>query len=200
MARTKTKVGFFGGTFDPIHFGHLNLALSILEANQLKQVFFSPANYSPEKKKNPPIAPKEARKEMIELAIEDIPEFTVIEDEIEREGPSYTIDTIRALEKRHPHMQFHLILGKDVLDRLAEWKEVEELLALAPPLIGARPGNHLPSLPTDLKKKIKAGETPIPTMEISATEIRQRLREGKYCGHLLPAKVIDYIKQHRLYY
>lgn len=195
----KAKVGFFGGTFDPIHFGHLNLAIQILEAHQLDQVFFSPANFSPEKKGNPPIAPKKARKEMVELAVEDISEFTAIEDEIEREGPSYTIDTIKILQKQHPEAQFYLILGKDTLEGLANWKDIDTLLEIAPPLVGSRPGDHLSNLSFSLKKKVKEGETPIAIMEISATEIRRRLRENKYCGHLVPAKVIDYIEQHRLY-
>lgn len=137
---------------------------------------------------------------MAELALEDIPAFTVIEDEIEREGPSYSIDTIIDLQTRHPTVQFHLILGEDTLEGLASWKEIETLLDFAPPLIGARPGkNKSSSLPNEIQKKITSALTPIPTMEISATVIRERLHGKKYCGHLVPAKVLDYIHLHKLY-
>ncbi|NGX26234.1 MAG: putative nicotinate-nucleotide adenylyltransferase [Chlamydiae bacterium] len=195
----RRKVGFFGGTFDPIHFGHLNLALQILEIHKLDQIFFSPANFSPEKGESPPTAPKKARKEMVELAIEEIPEFTVIDIELEREGPSYTIDTIKLLQKQMPEVEFYLILGEDILKGLPRWKDVEKLLEMAPPLVGGRHKADSPDLPELIQKKIHKGRTPIPSMEISSTELRTLLHQKKYCGQWIPAKVLDYIHKHKLY-
>ncbi|NGX59908.1 MAG: putative nicotinate-nucleotide adenylyltransferase [Chlamydiae bacterium] len=193
------KIGFFGGTFDPIHFGHLNLALHILEKHQLDQVFFSPANFSPEKGGGPPAAPKKARKEMVEIAIEEVSEFTVIEIELEREGPSYTIDTIEQLQKQMPGIQFYLILGEDILPGLPNWKDVERLLEMAPPLVGGRPKALTPQLPSVIQEKIDKGQTPIPSMDISSTELRELLHQKKYCRQWIPAKVLDYIHKHGLY-
>ena len=196
------KVGFFGGTFDPIHLGHINLAICILEHYHLDEVLFCPASLSPHKIAEEPTASKQQRREMVELAIRPIEAFTCLEAELFREGPSYTIDTIRALKHAHPSVEYHLILGEDSLERLSEWREIEELIAIAPPLIGNRTANlsegfhHLPS---KIKKAVQKGMTPIPVMDISSTELRQRLKEGKYCGHLLPAEVANYIKEYRLY-
>jgi len=193
------KIGFFGGTFDPIHFGHLNLALQIKEAHKLDQVFFSPANFSPEKRGSHPLAPKKARKEMVELAIEDVPEFTLLDIELEREGPSYTIDTIEFLQEKYKEAQFFLILGEDILSGLPRWKEIERLLTIAPPLVGGRPNAVEPGLPPELDKIIQEGRTSIPSMDISSTELRELLNQKKYCGQWIPAKVLDYIHQHQLY-
>lgn len=193
------KVGFFGGTFDPIHFGHLNLAVNLLEKKVFEHVFFSPASISPEKTINPPSASKEARKEMTALAIEGISEFTLFDFELLKEGPSYTIDAINYLKKKNPNVEFYLILGEDVLPGLPNWKNVVQLLQLAPPLVGTRPFQKLPYLPEELIAFIDKGKVDIPIMEISSTDLRQRLHQKKYCGHLIPSKVLDYIRSHRLY-
>lgn len=199
MEHYLSQIGFFGGTFDPIHFGHLNLAIRLLEIHKLDHIFFSPANFSPHKHTAMPTSSNSTRKEMTGLAIEGIPHFSLLDLELQREGPSYTIDTIRELKKKHPRDQFHLILGEDVLEGLPQWREVEELLALAPPLTGTRPGAKLPELPHVLGQMIERGRTDIPSMDISSTELRGRLSKKMYCGHLIPAKVLDYIHAHRLY-
>lgn len=191
--------GFFGGTFDPIHFGHLNLAINLLEIHQLDHIYFSPANFSPTKQTTLPVSPNKARKEMTRLAIEGIEQFSLLDIEMEREGPSYTIDTIRDLIKRHKGVQFHLILGEDVLEGLPQWKEVEELLKLAPPLTGTRALDKLPELPQVIRKMVDQGRTDIPSMDISSTDLRKRLSKKMYCGHLIPAKVLDYIHAHDIY-
>jgi len=193
------KIGFFGGTFDPIHFGHLNLALHILETHKLDQIFFSPANFSPEKGESRPLAPKKARKEMVELAIEDVPEFTLIDLELEREGPSYTIDTIEHLKNNYPNANFYLILGGDIIKGLEKWKEIDRLLQMAPPLVGGRPHLQDNFISESIQKKIKEGETTIPSLEISSTDVRERLSQKKSCTHLVPGKVLDYIEEHGLY-
>lgn len=196
------KIGFFGGSFDPIHLGHLNLAIQILEAHQLDQVFFCPTSQSPHKKETPPIGSKEHRRAMVAAAIAPIPKFTFLDIEIQRPEANYTIDSIRKLMEIDGKKQYFLILGEDSLQRFHKWKEVEELIVLAQPLVGARgdsPGSFPKTLPKSVLSAVKKGYTKISLMEISSTEIRRRLQLGLYCGHLLPARVWEYITQNQLY-
>jgi len=201
MMREK-RIGFFGGTFDPIHFGHLNLAVHLLEMHKLDKILVCPAHYSPLKSEDQPRISTQHRYRMTELAISPIEKFEILDLEIKREGPSFTIDTIRALIQKDEHIRLHLILGEDSLNGFSHWKEVEELVRLAPPLIGSRIGQlHAldVQLPKTLIQSIEKGLTKIPVMEISSTTIRDRLRRKLYCGHLVPAKVLEYIQKHNLY-
>lgn len=201
MSSKKRRVGLFGGSFDPIHFGHLNLALGLLEAGKVDEVLFCPAYTSPLKAGEPPAASKEARLAMLALAIEPIKEFKLLDWEIKRAGPSYTIDTVRYLLEKEEG-ELHLILGDDALHTLSRWKEVEELLRLAPPLVGSRLGHRLEEsqeLSLELKKRLLPGLVSIPVLDISSTEIRKRLRQKKFCGYLMPAPVLDYISKNNLY-
>lgn len=168
----KKIIGFFGGTFDPIHFGHIALAVELLEAHHLDQILFCPVYCSPFKTKTPPIATPEERVAMLKLAL-DHPQFAISTAEIERPGSSYTIDTIRAL--RQEGSEYRLLLSEEAAPHLDQWKEIQELIRLAPPLIGPR------------------------VRTISSTEIRARLKKKLYCGHLVPGKVLDYIKANHLY-
>jgi len=179
------KIGVFGGTFDPVHFGHLNLAINIMEECVLDEVLFVPASVSPFKEDSPPKALAEHRKEMLRLAIGPIKQFQVLDWELKSGGPVFTIDTVRKLAK-DPSLQLHLILGEDHLASLHRWKEAEELVRLAPPLIGARGKSG--------EKTIK-----IPSFDISSTQVRDRLSQKKYCGHLVPAAVLEYINKNKLY-
>lgn len=192
--------GFLGGTFDPIHFGHLNLAIEMLEKHKLDRIFFCPASHSPEKI-DQPIASADQRFTMVRLAIEPISSFSVTNLELQRSGPSYTIETIRQLKMEYPEADFHLILGEDLLKGLTNWKDVEVLFQLAPPLVGSRHQSLSVTwkLFSRFKKKICEGFTPIPLLDISSSALRKRLKEGAYCGHLIPAKVLDYIERNHLY-
>ncbi|MBS0615836.1 MAG: nicotinate (nicotinamide) nucleotide adenylyltransferase [Verrucomicrobia bacterium] len=199
------KVGFFGGSFDPIHIGHINLALCLLEAHSLDEILFCPTSQSPHKSEKPPVAMREHRKAMCAAAISPIPQFTLLDLEIQRSSYSYTIETIRTMmkmdaENKAKPKQYYLILGQDSLEGLETWKEVDELLVLAPPLIGSRGGYEFPkSMPKNLITIVKKGQTEIPELEISSTMIRDRLHKGLYAGHLLPIKVWDYIQQNKIY-
>lgn len=165
-------VGFFGGSFDPIHFGHIALAIQLMEAHGLDEVLFCPAFCSPFKRETPPEASPEHRLAMLKLAL-DVPQFKITTAEIDRGGASYTIDTIRGLEAKG--VKLRLLLSDEAAAHLERWKEAEELVRLAPPLIAPR------------------------EIQISSTEIRARLKKKLYCGHLIPAKALDYIRTHRLY-
>ena len=203
---SQKKCGFFGGSFDPIHLGHLHLAIELAEKHQLDEVFFCPTSQSPHKKESPPVASKEARRAMVTAAISPLPQFTLLDLEIQQSSYAYTIDTLRSMlkmdEQSKVKRDYFLLLGTDSLEQLHTWKEIDELLKLAPPLIGSRGHDHFIAPKEASKgvvKSIKNGLTPIPVIEISSTQIRERLQNGLYCGHLLPSKVWEYIQQHQFY-
>lgn len=194
------RVGIFGGTFDPLHWGHFHLAISLLEKHNLDQVWWIPVQINPFKESQP-VSAKD-RLAMLKLGLEGISAFKVMDLEMNRPGPSYTIDTLRELHRAHPEVSFYLLLGDDALAHFDRWKDPEEIIDLAPPLIGARQYLNFPSflsLPQKVLNALEEGWTPLPLMEISATNIRKRLKEKLFCAHLAPAKVLDYIAQHRLY-
>lgn len=190
----KKTIGVFGGSFDPVHFGHINLAMQLFEIHHLDEVLFCPVFCSPFKMNSPPIASPQDRLAMLHLALEGIPQFKVTTLEIDRKGPSFAIDTLRSLQSEG--VQLRLLLSEEVAAHLDMWKDVEELVRLAPPLIGSRTSSlsHRP-----FSRFVKRGITKTKTFEISSSEIRQRLKEGLYCGHLLSEKVLDYIRKKRIY-
>lgn len=194
------KIGFFGGSFDPIHFGHINLAIELKERAGLDEVWFCPANISPHKGKEPLAG--SLRLQIAKLAIEDIPGFKLIDHELRRSGSSYTVETLRELKKEFPEHEWFLILGDDCIENFFDWKEPNEILKLASPLIGSRDAKAFLEGDHSLQKqkdRFRAGWTRIPVLEISSTNIRDRLSRGLYCGHLLPAKVLDFITKNGLY-
>ena len=194
----KKRVGFFGGTFDPIHNGHLNLAFEILEIKKLDEILFCPAHLSPFKGEAPPEVNPQQRLLMLEIATCRIPQFKVTPIEIDRPPPSFTIDTIKAL-KEDGHDYF-LILSEEALDGIEGWKEVEKLFELAPPIIGTRV--TLPpagEIPPSLKALLDAGLCATSVMEISSTSLKERFKNNLYCSHLVPPKVVDFILKNHLY-
>ena len=196
----KKKVGFYGGTFDPIHFGHINLALEIASAHQLDEVLFCPAAINPHKQGVPPNIPLEHRLKITELGIDGIKHFKMTDIEVNRKGPSYTIDTLEELDSLSKNDYF-LVLGDDALKGFTKWHRYRDILKLAPLLIGTRyPHLAIQSEDPILNTAIQSGMTKIPIMEISSTEIRNRLKKNLYIRHLVPDKVVDYIYQNHLYY
>jgi nicotinate-nucleotide adenylyltransferase len=188
------RIGFLGGSFDPIHFGHILLAVQMLESGHLDEVLFCPASCSPFKQNTPPRASGNDRLEMVQLAIAGIRGFSVTSIEVATPGPSYTIDTLHALQR--PGVQFHLLLADEAAQGLEQWRKSDELLRLAPPLIGVRDGQQIGGKYASV---LQSKTIRMPRMEISSTEIRRRLAEGKYCGHLVPEKALDYIRARHLY-
>lgn len=203
--RINKHVGIYGGTFDPIHFGHLNAAIEIMEYHELDEVWFCPAQINPHKLEVQN-ASAEHRLKMLEIALADLPNFGVIANELRREGPSYTIDTLRELiaEERHEAYpsEFFLILGEDSVPNFFQWREAKEIIKLAPPLVARR---FLSAQPLELQgdpeicEALRKGETPTHVMEVSATRVRERIHKGEYVRHLVPAKVVDYIYQNHIY-
>jgi nicotinate-nucleotide adenylyltransferase len=200
----KKTVGIFGGSFDPIHLGHINLALQLKEIHKLDEVIFFPAYCSPHKSKSQSKVDAKHRLQMVKLAIRGIKGFFVNPFEIKKKGISFTIDTVRMLKKDKKYATSHLklLLSEDSLADFESWKEAEELLDLAPPIVGCRtkkPSEILLHIPKKFLQVFKKGITSTKIMEISSTEIRTRLKGGLYCGHLLPVKVLDYIHKNKLY-
>lgn len=193
----KQKIGLFGGSFDPFHFGHLNLAVNLLESAQLDQIFICPAKSTAFKV---PYTSIEHRVRMLQLIIEEISSFTLLDWEIQMQKP-YTIDTVKRL-KKNEEIDLFLLLGEDLLPSLHLWHQVEEILNLATPLTASRFTTSQSidlKLSSQAKIKIKKGFVKIPLMEISGKMIRQRLQQRKFCKHLVPTKILDYIRLNRLY-
>jgi nicotinate-nucleotide adenylyltransferase len=196
---TIKKIGFYGGSFDPIHLGHLNLMIELKERCQLDEVWVCPTHLSPFKKESVPAAP-EHRFEMIKLAVSDLPYIKVLDIEILKKDISYTYDTLQELTKEHAKKNdpilLHLMIGDDCLADLASWKNIEKLLHEFPLLIGRRL-RHPPDPHSLFSETMSLTETSL--MEISSTIIRKRLKNQFYCGHLLSERVCNYIKLHGLY-
>jgi nicotinate-nucleotide adenylyltransferase len=199
LAGKRQKIGLYGGTFDPIHLGHLRLAMDILEMRGLDQVWFVLAATSPFKSGVISSAAHH-RLEMVKRAIRPIPEFQVVDIELHRPGLSYTIDTVEALMAQQPN-DYSLILGDDSMADFPRWHRVEELVNLIPILVGRR-GGHQP-FPEQASPKVLValhqGFTETHVMEVSGTEIRARLKENLYTGHLISAPVLEYIIDKGLY-
>lgn len=200
------RIGIYGGSFDPIHFGHLNLAIEMIEKRNLDEVWFCPAFISPHKLDEKPTS-GEHRVNMLTLAIENEPRFRILDTEIKRQTPSYTIDTLQEVlatqSNRTDPDQFSLILSDEALPGFFYWRQPEEIVRLVPLLIGSRESffstEELKG-DTAIFEAIEKGMTQTRMMEISSTDVRERIFHRRYCDHLVPAKVLDYIHTHGLYF
>jgi len=209
------RLGLFGGSFDPIHVGHLHAARAASQAFGLARVVFVPARRSPFKPGRE-LAPAADRLEMIRLAIRGEPGFEASDLELERAGPSYTIDTVRALPAAlgvQGSAAIHLILGSDVLDGLAGWREARALLERVQPVVVLRASSwgddeaaieaHLAEIERGLgpalAAKVRAGLLRLPPVPASSTDLRARLPGLDAEVPDLPAGVLAYIRAHGLY-
>jgi len=197
------NIGVMGGTFDPIHIGHLIVAEEVTARLGLAEVLFVPAG-QPWLKPDSPVAAAEHRVEMVRLAIADKPYFKLSTVEIERAGPSYTVDTIAQLQGRlGAGDELVFILGWDSLAELPRWKEPLRLIKMCRLLAVPRPGYSAPDLDAlealipGLSQRVTLIDKP--EIDISASEIRRRIARGLSIHHLVPEPVEKYIKQHRLY-
>jgi nicotinate-nucleotide adenylyltransferase len=199
-------IGMLGGTFDPIHAGHLALARVALEQLGLERILFVPAGRPPHKRGRP-ITPPEDRLAMVELAIADEPRFGVSKIEIDRPGPSYTADTAEALVAERATddapVKLTVILSAESFADLPSWHEPARLLRLARIAVAPRPG-HPPPTPTWLAQRLHGFADRVdvlegPHLDISATDIRARVADGRSIQGLVPPPVAAYIEAHHLY-
>jgi nicotinate-nucleotide adenylyltransferase len=185
-------VGLFGGSFDPIHHGHLIVAGAVAEALGLDELRFMPANEQPLKAGGHGASATD-RTAMLELAIAGAPGFSLERAEVERPGPSYTVDTLRLLRAREPDAEFVVLLGTDAAAELDRWREPAELVKLARVAVFTRPGGR-PVAGARIWRSVA-----VPAIEISATAVRERVRTGRPVRYWVPDAVADYIARHRLY-
>ena len=182
------KLGLFGGSFDPIHHGHLILAREALESLGLDRVLFIPSGISPHKLTRPP-APAGLRCQMVEASIRGEPELGWDDCEIRRPGPSFAIDTVREMAAKYPGAELYFFIGEDNLASLHTWKDIAVLRTLVKFVILSRglgaPDHGCPVI-----------SRPI---DISSTEIRNRIASGQSVRYLLPNSACEMISQHRLY-
>lgn len=199
----KKKIGIMGGTFNPIHFGHLLLAERAYEEYDLHEVVFLPSK-RPSYKNIKDLASEEDRKEMVEIAIHSKPYFSVSTLEYERNGNTYTYDTMKILHEKYPQYQYYFLIGADSLFQLEQWKYAEELLKDTIFLVATRDGASYEKMEKQiqfLKKKYHAQISLLhmPTIEISSSDIRKRRAEKKSISYLVPKDVEAFISQKRLY-
>ncbi|SFI62653.1 nicotinate-nucleotide adenylyltransferase [Paenibacillus sp. UNC496MF] len=192
------KVGIMGGTFDPVHYGHLLAAETAREACGLDEVWFVPSGHPP-LKDHGPVADGEARLEMVYRAIDFQPYFRAMDLELEREGTSYTIDTIRALTGLYPGRTFSIIIGADRVNDLPQWHDIDALAQMASFIGVTRAGETLEPdrLPASIADKLTVVE--MPRIDISSTAIRERAAAGRSIRFLLPEKVHSFIRRNGLY-
>jgi len=188
------KIGIFGGTFDPIHYGHLITAQYVLEKRKLDKIIFIPCYISPHKT-NQNISNPVHRLNMLKLAIEKIPYFELNDYEIRKGNISYTYDTILELRKTYNYIE--LIIGYDNLIVFDKWHKPDEILDLVKLIVMKRTVDKEPGTKNKYFEKAIILDTP--TIEISSTEIRDRVKKNMPIDFLVPEKVKSYIHEHKLY-
>jgi len=210
---TEKAIGILGGTFDPIHHGHLRLAIELYERLDLAEVRLIPAAHPPHR--SSPFANAQLRLQMLQAAIIGTLGLVVDDRELHRFGPSYMVDTLSSLREEYPHRSLCLILGMDAFIRLPQWYQWQRLITLAHLLVVHRLGTQIPTFSTmqdflsehqtncsDTLKKQLTGciwIEEIPVLNISSTQIRYLIAAGKNPRYLLPAAVLNIINTHQLY-
>jgi nicotinate-nucleotide adenylyltransferase len=190
------KLGVFGGTFDPIHLGHLILAEAAREQLRLDRVRFLPAG-DPWRKAMQDVSPAKQRLAMVELAVADNPAFEVDDSEVLRDGPTYTVETLRQLRARlGADDDIVFIVGEDALADMPFWHDPAGIAALVQIAVVPRAGADLPILPFAAERIVRVE---MPYIGISSTDLRRRAREGLSLRYLVPAAVDAYIVQNGLY-
>jgi nicotinate-nucleotide adenylyltransferase len=199
------RVGVFGGTFDPVHYGHLILAEQAREQCRLDEVWFIPAARPPHKAESE-LTRFDQRAEMLTLAIAGHAAFKVLELEKDRPGPSYTVDTLTELRRCTPDAGLWLLIGSDTLVELGSWHEKERLADLAGFIVMARPGNEVLTpeivgreLGLRENAPLRMERVQVPLIEISSRDLRRRAAEGRSLRYFLPRAVEVYIEEKQLY-
>lgn len=200
----KKSIAIMGGTFDPIHFGHLAAAEAVRYFLGIDKILFVPTG-NPYYKQKSGVTDKEIRYEMVSLAIKSNPYFEVSRIELDREGNTYTVDTLNALnELYNGEVKIYFIMGADSLNKIIYWKNVEEIFKLCEVVAVTRPGFNKDKLKVninEMRKKFNAKVhfVEIPGLDISSTEIRERVKRGMPIKYLLPECIENYIINQKLY-
>lgn len=188
------RLGIMGGTFDPIHHGHLVAASEVAARYELDEVVFVPTG-QPWQKAGRDVSPAEHRYLMTVVATASNPRFTVSRVDIDRPGATYTVDTLRDIRRQRPEAELFFITGADALSQILTWKDIDEVWDLAHFVGVTRPGHSL----TDYGLEGDISLLEIPAMAISSTDCRERVAAGRPVWYLVPDGVVQYINKHRLY-
>lgn len=197
------KIGILGGTFDPVHNGHLEIAREVEKELGLDKMLFMPAGQSPFKL-DYEVTPAEQRMEMLRLALEEKPDYEISKLEIERPGVSYTVDTLTELKQKFgDNRELYFIMGRDSLARFAEWREPSRVIEIATLVAIPRPGCEKPDL-EKLNESVPGLSSRVilldrPLIDISSTSIREKAARGEALSGSVPKPVEKYIKQQELY-
>lgn len=202
MALSSNRLGILGGTFNPVHLVHLLIAQEAWYRFELSQVLFIPAARNPLRVDTETLAGDDHRLNMLRLATDDDVRFTVNAWELRRGGKSYTIDTLRHLSTQRPDAELFLLMGADAALTLPQWKDVRSFAELCTVVVCNRPGQpdlqrELPAELAELGLRLEV--MPLPQLDISSSEIRRRLRQGKPIRYWVPDGVAEYIHRHSLY-
>ncbi|MCX4749024.1 nicotinate-nucleotide adenylyltransferase [Kitasatospora sp. NBC_01287] len=191
----RKRLGVMGGTFDPIHHGHLVAASEVASAFHLDEVIFVPTG-RPWQKSGTTVSAPEDRYLMTVIATAENPQFSVSRIDVDRDGPTYTVDTLRELRDQHPDADLFFITGADALAQILSWRDVEELFALAHFIGCTRPGHTLSDdgLPAGRVSLVE-----VPALAISSTDCRLRVAKGEPVWYLVPDGVVRYIDKRALY-
>jgi nicotinate-nucleotide adenylyltransferase len=191
---TELKIGIFGGSFDPVHLGHLLVAQAAVEELGLDRIFFIPAAQSPFKPESRP-APDAVRLQLLRLALAGRPDCEIDGQEINRGGVSYAIDTLRDYARHFPGAKLFYLIGADNAAKLNEWREAGELAKLAEFAAAPRPGGATAVFPPPFRGRTLKGFS----FEVSSSQIRARVKAGLTIGHLVPAAVAGAVRSAKIY-
>lgn len=195
---TKRRLGVMGGTFDPIHHGHLVAASEVQAWFDLDEVVFVPTG-EPWQKGEREVSPAEDRYLMTVIATASNPRFSVSRVDIDRDGPTYTVDTLRELHTQHPDVELYFITGADALAQILTWRDADELFELAHFVGCTRPGHHIDETTIEHLPKHRVTIVEIPALAISSTACRDRVLAGEPVWYLVPDGVVQYIAKRSLY-
>ena len=187
-------IGLFGGSFDPVHLGHLLVAQAVIEELGLDRLFFIPAAQSPFKPENKP-AVAVSRLQLLRLALAGKTNCEIDEQEIRRGGVSYTIETLRDYARRFPKVELFYLIGADNVAKLQEWREANELARLAQFVVIPRPGQAPVNFPSPFRGRMLKGFL----FDVSSSQIRARVKAGLPIDHLVPPFVAEAIRVAKLY-
>lgn len=198
------RIGIYGGSFDPIHLGHLILAENCREQVGLDQIVFMPCSLSPHKLEGTHGTDRQ-RLEMLDLAIGGHRDFVRSDMEIKRDGVSYTVDTLREIHKSQPGNELFFLMGADSLESFDSWREPDEILKLAKPLVVGRPGSEIdfsilePLSSAEYVSSLSDLSVKSPLIEISSSEIRRRIAARQSIRFLVPRSIEKYIETQKMY-
>ncbi|WP_088102548.1 nicotinate-nucleotide adenylyltransferase [Halalkalibacter urbisdiaboli] len=187
------RIGLFGGTFDPPHLGHMLIAQEVLYELEMDEIWFVPVHVPPHKQRQS-LTSGSDRIGMLHVATKDEPRFKVSTIEIDRDGKSYTVDTVKLLKEKYPEHRFFFLIGGDMIDYLPKWERIDELMTLVTFIGAKRPGAISKS---EYSKWIEYVD--VVQVDFSSTMIRERVRQGQPIRFMVPREVEAYIKERGLY-